>query len=89
MQMLSYQSAVCISKDIEGGIELAGQLVEAFGGGVVGPDQVTIDSGWLSADHQVGQTGKTVHPKVYVALGISGAIQYKAGNAGFRTDHRS
>ncbi len=68
-----------IGKDVQKGIELAGQLAEAFGGGVVGGSRVTIDSGWLSADHQVGQTGKTVHPKVYVALGISGAIQHKAG----------
>ena len=68
-----------ISKDVEGGIKLAENLVEAFGGGVVGGSRVTVDSGWLSHDHQVGQTGKTVHPKIYVALGISGSIQHKAG----------
>ena len=65
-------------------IELAKQLAEVLGGEIAASRPIC-DSGWLPMDRQIGSSGQTVAPKLYLALGISGAIQHVVGMKGART----
>jgi electron transfer flavoprotein alpha subunit len=65
-------------------IELAKQLADALGGEIAASRPIC-DAGWLPMDRQIGSSGQTVAPKLYLALGISGAIQHIVGMKGSRT----
>ena len=59
--------------------EMLKELATCFKGGMVSCSRAVVENGWLPVDYQVGQTGKTVRPSIYFAIGISGAIQHVAG----------
>jgi electron transfer flavoprotein alpha subunit len=60
------------------GFDILRELADVMDGQVAGT-RVTVEAGWIPAENQVGQTGRTVRPDVYIACGVSGAVQHRAG----------
>src|SRR5205823_3252718 len=76
---------VAVGRGIKGpeNLELAKSLAEALGGEIAASRPIC-DNGWLPMDRQIGSSGQSVAPKLYIALGISGAIQHQVGMKGSR-----
>ncbi len=80
------EKIVAVGRGIKGpeNLELARSLADALGG-EIGASRPICDGGWLPMDRQIGSSGQSVAPRLYVALGISGAIQHQVGMKGSRT----